>query len=179
MKKRNKRKKKSKMFKFIKNNKQIMAIAVLIITLLSIALTLVIAKHLFYQIGDAFEDGELSTPESEKVFDDMAVSFPIFDGAMAFVLIGLTIGLVITSFFIKTHPIFMVINIVGLIFLVFLAAVLSNFFNEVVTNTELTETISRGGELSGTKFIMDKLPWICAIVVFLSTVVMYAKGGGE
>jgi len=172
-------KKKSKVLRFVKNNKQVMAIAVFIVTILSIALTLVVAKHLFYKIGDAFAEGEISTPESNQVFTDMAVSFPIFDGAMAFVLIGLTIGLVITSFFIKTHPIFMVINIVGLIFLVFVAAVLSNFFNEVVTTTELNETISRGGELSSTKFIMDKLPWICAIVVFLSTVVMYAKGGDE
>jgi hypothetical protein len=179
MKKRNKGKKKSKMVRFIKNNKQVMAIAVFIITIISIALTLVIAKHLFFKINDAFVEGDLGTPESNQVFDDMAVSFPIFDGAMAFVLIGLTIGLVITSFFIKTHPIFMVINIVGLIFLVFIAAVLGNFFNEVVTNTEINETISRGGELSSTKFIMDKLPWICAIVVFLSTVVMYSKGGGE
>jgi len=179
MKKRYKKKKKNKVSKFIKNNKQVMAIAVFIITILSIALTLVIAKHLFFKIGDAFEEGDLATPESNQVFEDMAVSFPIFDGAMAFVLIGLTIGLVITSFFIKTHPIFMVINIVGLIFLVFIAAVLSNFFNEVVTTTELSDTISRGGELSNTKFIMDKLPWICAIVVFLSTVVMYSKGGGE
>ena len=173
------RKKKSKAIKFIRNNKQVLAIAVFLVTIVSIILTLVIAKHLFYNISDAFDEGNLNTPESEQVFEDMSVSFPIFDGAMAFVLIGLTIGLVITSFFIKTHPIFMVINIVGLIFLVFVAAILSNFFDDVVTTTELNETIDRGGALTGSKFIMDKLPWICAIVVFLSTAVMYSKGGGE
>jgi len=173
-----KEEKKSKFARFVKNNKQVMAIAVFIVTILSIILTLVIAKHIFYKVNDAFEEG-INTPESKQSFDDMAVAFPIFDAAMAFVLIGLTIGLVITSFFIKTHPVFMVINIVGLVFLVFVSAVLANFFDEVVTNTELNETIDRGGELSGSKFIMDKLPWICAIVVFLSTVVMYAKGGGE
>lgn len=162
-----------------KNNKQIGAIAFVIVTIVTIAIALVLSKHLFYSINTAFEDGNMHTAESAKVFQDMSIAYPMFDYSMIFVIIGLTIGLIITSFMIPSHPIFMVINIVGLVFLVFLGAVMSNFYGDFINSGEFNSTIDIGGGLDKTGYIMDKLPFICAFIVLISTIVMYAKGRGE
>lgn len=162
--------------KLKKKNGQIIEIVALLVTFLMIALTIVFGKYILYNVGDAISTSELSTVESNASLLKFQEAYNIFDYSIMFIVFGLTIALIITSFFIDTHPVFLVINIVGLVFLVFLAAVLSNLYGSVIDTYPINETMELGGnDLGNTGFLMQKLPFLCAIIVFITTVVMYAK----
>lgn len=155
---------------------QIGDIIAVIVIIFSIAATLAVSKYVFSSVDVALTEGDLHSTESAQSMQDMSVSFSIFDGAIIFIVIGLTIGLVITSFLIPAHPIFLVVNIIGMIFLVFVGAILSNTYEELISADGIESTMNTYGSLEKTNFLMSKLPYICAFLVLISTIVMYSKG---
>ena len=126
-----------------------------------------------HEFNDALEEDNLHTAESRQALVDMDVAFPTFDNMILFVLVVLSIGLIITSFFIPTHPIFMVVNVFGIFFLVFLGMVLSNLYADIIA--ESPELASVYGTFPKLNFIMNQLPWIAVILVFLCTIIQYSK----
>lgn len=162
-----------------KTNKQIQSMLLLLVTIVGFAGTLLVGKFLFSEVQTAFAAPDINNTAANLSFEQMGSMWGIFDTAIIFIIIGLTIGLVLTSFLIPSHPAFLVINIVGMIALVFISAVLGNVYSELI----VTEGISGAVNMTGggfyfekTTFVMQQLPWICAIIVLLSTIVMFAKG---
>ena len=136
-----------------------------------------ISKLILTEFNDALEEDDLHTTESRQALVDMNVAFPTFDNMILVVVILLSIGLVITSFFIPTHPIFLVINIFGIFFLCFLGMLLSNMYSDIIDNSEdLAAVYTTFPKLT---FVMNKLPWIAAFLVFVITIVQYSKYRSE
>jgi hypothetical protein len=161
-----------------KKKAQIIQVAFFMVFVFIIILTLLISKLILNKFNDALNEGNLHTPESQEALNQMGTAFPTFDNAILMVLIILTIGLIITSFLIPSHPIFLVINIFGIFFLCFLGFVLSNLYKEIIDNSEdLAEVYTTFPKLT---FVMNKIPWIAAILVFIVTIVGFARyqGGG-
>ena len=163
---------------------QVQDIATVIIVLTSIILTIVLSRYVYVKIDQGLKESGLSTPESEKALVDMGSMFPIFDGALIFIMIGMTIGLLMSSFLLPTHPIFLPLNIVGLIVLVFISGVLTNLYSDIVEQPEINDVLTNTSTVGYTDFnksgfIMTKLPWICTFIVFISTIVLYSKGRQE
>lgn len=156
---------------------QIGDIAVYIGTIAIICITLILARFIFVKVQTQINDSPFVTPEASKVFTDFDPAFAMFDQAMIFIVVGLTIGLVITSFLIPAHPVFLVINIVGLVGLTFLAGVMSNIYGKIINIPEIASVLSNttSTDFMKTATIMENLPWICVFVVFISTVVLYSK----
>ena len=166
-----------------KTNKQVQAIAVFLVTFVIFAVTILLARHIFIQIETGIN--EVGNDQADQVFEDMDVAFSAFDSAILMIIVGLTIVLLFTSFMIPTHPIFLVINIVGLIVLVFMAGIVANVYGNIIDNPDIQQSLLvnqscvGGGceyHLTKTTFIMTKLPWLCAIIITISTILMYAKG---
>ncbi len=152
---------------------QIQQIAFFLVLVFTIIFTLLISKYILVQFNDALEEDDLHTTESRQALVDMDVAFPTFDNMILFVLVVLSIGLIVTSFFIPTHPIFMVINIFGIFFLAFLGMLLSNLYKDIIDeSTELASVYSTFPKLN---FAMNQLPWIAVILVFIVTIVQYSK----
>jgi len=158
-----------------KTNKQIQSMLILLVTIVGFAGTLLVGKFLFSEVQTAFAEPDINNTAANLAFDQMNGMWGMFDTAILFVIIGLTIGLILTSFLIPVHPAFLVINIVGMIALIFISAVLGNVYSELIVTEGISGAVA-GGVFDKTTFIMQKLPWICAVIVLLSTIVMYAKG---
>jgi len=150
--------------------------AFILMTLTSIAITILIAGYLYNQIDAGFADSGLETNESSVAFDSFSLAFTAFDGGYAFIVIGMILALLVSSFFIPTHPIFIFVNILGIMILIFLGSVFSNLYSTIVAQPGLNATALQYFPISS--FIALKLPWIGAIIIFLSTIVMYSKGKG-
>lgn len=152
---------------------QIQQIAFFLILVFSVIFTLLVSKYILVAFDDALEEDSLHTTESRQALNDMDVAFPTFDNMILFVLVVLSIGLIITSFFIPTHPIFIVINVFGIFFLAFLGMLLSNMYADIIAeSTELASVYSTFPKLN---FVMNQLPWIACILVFIVTIVQYSK----
>jgi len=99
------------------------------------------------------------------------------DYAIIFLLLGTFIATIIGAFMLDTHPVFFIISLLSLIFIIILAPQFANFF----FNFSNTETLSStSADLPLTTFIFQNLPLITVIFGFILSVVLYAKihGGG-
>ncbi len=152
---------------------QIQQIAFFIILVFTLIFTLLLSKYILVQFNDALEEDGLHTTESRQALVDMDVAFPTFDNMILFVLVVLSIGLIITSFFIPTHPIFLVINVFGIFFLAFLGMLLSNMYADIIAESPELALVS--GTFPKLNFVMNQLPWIAVILVFIVTIVQYSK----
>ena len=156
-----------------KKKGQIQQVAFFLVLVFTITFTLLVSKLILSKFNEALEEDDLHTTESRQALVDMDVAFPTFDNMILVVLILLSIGLIITSFFIPTHPIFLVINVFGIFFLCFLGMLLSNLYKDIIDNSEdFAAVYSTFPKLN---FVMNKLPWIAAILVFLVTIIQYSK----
>ncbi len=156
-----------------KKKAQIQQIAFFLILVFSIIFVLLISKYILVEFNDALEEDGLHTTESRQALVDMDVAFPTFDNMILVVLVLLSIGLIITSFFIPTHPVFMIINVFGIFFLAFLGMLLSNMYRDIII--ESPELASVSGTFPKLEFVMNQLPWIACILVFIVTIVQYSK----
>lgn len=152
---------------------QIQQIAFFLVLIFSVIFTLLISKLILNKFDEALKEDGIHTTESEQAIIDMNVAFPTFDNMILVVLILLAIGLIITSFLIPTHPIFLVINIFGIFFLCFMGMLLSNLYKDIIDNSaDLAAVYSTFPKLN---FVMNQLPWIAAILVFIITIVQYSR----
>jgi len=160
-----------------KKKAQIEQVAFFLVLIFVIIFTLLISKYILVAFDDALEEDGLHTTESRQSLVDMSVAFPTFDNMILFVIVVLAIGLIITSFFIPTHPIFLVVNVFGIFFLAFMGMVLSNLYADIISeSTELASVYSTFPKLN---FVMNQLPWIAVILVFLTTIIQYSKYRSE
>lgn len=159
---------------------QIQQIAFILITLFTVGLCLLIGKIVLTNVDDALTTSGLHTAESADSMDDFDAAWSIFDYMFVFVFFGLSVGLIITSFLIPTHPIFLGINIIGFFILIFVAAAIANVYGSLVDSStgELYPAVA-GGDFVIVTFFIQHLPYfVCGLVLILS-VVMYAKGRGD
>jgi F0F1-type ATP synthase assembly protein I len=162
-----------------KKKAQITSFIIFLVSIVVIAITFLIAKMIYSEIGKGITATDISTNTSTAAYGKFESSFTIFDYGMLLIVIGMTIGLIITSLFIPSHPVFMVINIIGLIFLVFIAAVLSNIYSDIAQTDSISSNMNNSDgsyTFTRTNFVIERLPWICVVVVALVTIIMYAKG---
>lgn len=157
---------------------QMLQIVFIIITMVVIGFTLLIANKILTGFWGAIDDSGMKTPAVQQVEDAYKAVPATFDYSVLFILVGLTIGLVVTSFQIPSHPIYMVINVFGIFFLVWLAMAMSNMYGEMVAGAD-SPFLVEIEQIPITAFIINYMPYICVGLVFLSTVIMFAKGQAE
>lgn len=160
---------------------QIMEIAFLLGMLVVIALSCVIAVVVYSEIGTQLHSPSMSTiatNDSLNAYDAFEESWSIIDNMMPFIVIGLCIALVVTSFLIPANPIFIIVNIVGFIILVFIGAIYSNTWAAVnIASPEIQNATLTYFPI--TNFIMSYLPYLAAGLVLICSVILYAKGRRE
>jgi len=160
----------------MKKKSQLLQVVFIAITIVSIAFTLIIGRLILTKFNTALEEGGVQTDESRDALAKFNGVWLIFDGGMVFILVGLTLGLIITSIFIPTHPIFIVVNIIGIFFLVWFGAIMSNMYGDMITSDPEISASANDGTFDRVNFIVNQLPYICAILITISTIFMFAKG---
>ena len=96
----------------------------------------------------------------------------IFDLNFAFVLIGVGIMLFVTAFLVNSHPVFLPLNLIIYIILIFISALFSNVF---ITFAESDAMITTANEYTNMIFIWRNLPFILTIMAGVNLIVMFAK----
>lgn len=89
-----------------------------------------------------------------------------------FLFVGLIMGIMITSFLIRTHPIFMFMYIFFLGITVFLATFIGNAFEQVATSPALAETLGTQGLISA---VMQNIVVIVLVVGAISMIIIFSK----
>jgi hypothetical protein len=100
--------------------------------------------------------------------------YGIFDTVFVILIIGLVLTTGISMFFIRTHPVFFIISILGLGIVITFAVVISNAYEEVITNTDLHNETT----FTVIPHVMNNLPVFIAVLIILLSVILYAKSRG-
>lgn len=158
-------------------------VAILMATIVIVAFTIVITKYIiteFYTAWNAEIFPEVTNATATKMItaqNYVVGGFSVFDYGITILFIVLLIGLIISSFMIPTHPIFMVINFVGIFFLVFLGMVMNNTYGEFIAGGDAT-LMTTADQFPIMNWIIAYLPFIAAIAIFIVTIVVYTRSSG-
>ena len=87
---------------------------------------------------------------------------------------GLLLGLMVTAWFVPTHPIFVAPFIIILIVSIMVGASMSNAYDELRVQADLAPSAAEQG---GIGYMMGILPYIALIVGLLTLIVTFAKPG--
>ncbi len=89
-----------------------------------------------------------------------------------FLFVGFVAGLMISSFMVRTHPIFIFLYIIFLGLTVFLGTFIGNAFEQVASSPALADTLASQGLIS---IIMQNIVVITLAVGALSMIIIFAK----
>jgi len=110
---------------------------------------------------------------TKEHFSTQASTMPgLYDGLFIFFLGMFWAAALLASWFIDTHPIFLVAAIILLIVLIILGAYMSNIFDEVISSDGITTTAD---SFPITKFVMRNLPYFVLAIAFTIAIVLYGK----
>lgn len=147
------------------------------------ALFLFILYYTYGEIKDPINDAlRGATPDGDATFNYTSFSGEVsggvgsFNTLYPFLLIGLIVMVIISAFTIQSHPVFFFVSIILLGVVILLGSVFSNIFQQITTNENFGTTEDNFNIVS---LIMENLPLIITVIVFLTLIVMWAKPGGS
>ena len=161
---------------FLKAKKgSIYSIIVVMIFIVVVGFVIIMGKFIVGKFYDQMDAQIDETAEMTKAETKMLNNFVAFDYSIVIMTVILTLGLIVTSFMIPSHPIFMAVNFIGIFMLVYLGMLLNNVFGYLVAGGSglLTTTAEQFPKMI---FLIQYLPYIAAILIFVVSIVMYSRG---
>jgi hypothetical protein len=156
------------------------------ILLVSIGVTLFLLGYVNHKIIDGITnttimDENPNVQASIRVYNTQVN--PKLDYLFLAVFIGLVFGLMVSAWFIDSHPIFMVLFIIVLIIGVAMSTILANFWETIANNIIFENNISN---YPITNHILLNLPYYLAVIGVIGMIVVFGKpknlsffGGGN
>ena len=168
---------KNKYFPLLNDKGVILDVVAIFHTILAVVITLIIAVVIFNNYRTAFvNDLNYTSPEINNTFEQAEYHWQTFDKLFFPLLVmGLIVALIISSFFIPSHPIFVVINVLGMVLLAFVGIIIREVYNEIIIQDVVSGPAS---SLVFTPAMMQMLPFIGIVVVVVATIIGYSKSGG-
>ena len=159
--------------KYFKKKGGISDLILYIIIIVVIAVVSLVSWKLMKILDDNFQNNSLISSEGKSLSSSLRSRFTsVVDNAFLIVLVGFLLAIVVGASVINTHPALYWISIPILVFLVFWAAIYSNFFTNFYQQGGYTAEIN---DLSIIKFVMDNYVIFVMGAVLLVSFVLFAK----
>lgn len=101
-----------------------------------------------------------------------------FPGAFIVIFFGLLMGVLVSSFFVRSHPIFLTVYIIFALVSIIAVVPLANVWGYLKDVTEFNDIIQRNAVTQLMDLIMSHLVLVTFAIFILSIVVIFAKPGG-
>ncbi len=150
---------------------------IFLITIFIFAIGLLIMAFVIPEISSGLNlAGMNSTSEGQGAIDELTeLGVKGMQKGFLFLFVGFIIGLMISSFLIRTHPIFIFLYIIFLGITVFLGTFIGNAFEQIATTNALAGTAASQGLIT---IIMQNIVLITVVVGALSMIIIFAKFSG-
>ena len=129
-----------------------------------------------YFILTSFANSPLNETAAAPFIVQGQNTLKVFDQAFLFLTFMIILGTAIAAFFVRTHPVFFIVGLILTVIMVFIGAILTNIFYELVSSPALT---SSAEAMSGMTQLILYLPTIILVAALLIFVALYAKGRSE
>lgn len=124
---------------------------------------------------DIQADDELSN-ETKEISGTLHDRFPsLFDGLFIFIFVMLWIVVIVASFNIDSHPIFMVVSVILLAIVLLLGAMISNTYDDIVGDDDFSSSTT---EFPMSNFVLSHLVQFILGIGTTIIIVLYGKNAG-
>lgn len=162
------------------NNKgsSVTDVILVVVLLLAFGLASILALMVFNGYNDNYQAKDNVYDNSKEMIQDNVDSYVnVIDPIALLIVIGLTIALIVGASMINTHPALFIVALIITSITIFLAAVYSNAYTEIASNSALVTTESQFTVLPT---IMNNLPVIVTVMALLVALTLYSRTrGGE
>ncbi len=147
---------------------------IFLITAFVFAIGLLILAFVIPEITSGLEDAGLNSSSEARLSIDELEELGVngMQKGFLFLFVGFIMGLMISSFLIRTHPIFIFLYIIFLGITLFLGTFIGNAFEQVATTDALAGTAASQGLIT---IIMQNIVLITLAVGALSMIIIFAK----
>lgn len=131
----------------------------MIVVLVIFIVIFAIGGIILFKVSDSINteiqgDSDLSA-QSKQVYGDFNNNYPtIIDGGFLFLFMGLWFALLVGAYFVRDHPLIFLLLFFFMGFLIYGGAMLSNFYQEFASDSEM---IAYSSQLPYISFIMGHL----------------------
>lgn len=143
----------------------------IILVLFVVAITMVVANELQVKFNQKTSD-RFDSDASQLALQKIDETMRNFDYLFIFLVVGLLGVTIVSGFFIRTHPIFFIVSILGLFISVVLAALFSNIFYDVSMSDNLANSTD---VFTVMPHVMNNLPTYVLIMIAITIAVLYGK----
>lgn len=114
-----------------------------------------------------------STTEASNAIDQMdTIGTSTINNGFMMLFVGLILSVMITSFLVRTHPIFLFLYIFFLAITLLLSFYLGNAYNTIITTPIFANTVQNASFIT---LVMSHIAEICLAVGALSMIIVFAK----
>lgn len=147
---------------------------IFLITIFILAVGFFIMIFVVPQITGGLRTAGLNnSAETATAIDDTeSIMTGVINYGFAFIFFGLIASLMITSFLVRTHPIFLFLYIFFLAITLLIGVYLGNYYDDLKSNTIFAATLNNASLIN---LIMNHIVEICLSVGALSMIIVFAK----
>lgn len=149
-----------------------------VLTIAVVFFTSAVVLYTLFYVGDTIRSNVVIAPtinESAKAvaaINGISSVTSRLDYVLLFLFIGLLLGMIVSSYFVGGHPIFMLFYGIIACIAVFISAVLANCWESITASAGLVAVLT---SFPITNHIVLNLPFYIAATGFIGAVVMFAK----
>lgn len=146
---------------------------ILIFVLFFLAMSSIIVYTVFDEMNTDMQNDDSLRAENKEIIGDLHARFPATFDNMWVIAFGLLWIFVLTaSMFVEAHPVFFIVSALLLVFVIFIAAVFSNTYEEFSAEPDVQNFADA---FPMTNFLMDRLPIVALLVGFSIALVLFGK----
>jgi hypothetical protein len=135
-----------------------------------------VGHKIFNEINDDLQDNFFEdSPESKEIMRNGSNLINGFDMLFIMVLVLIMIGLIVSVYFIDSHPIFFAVSLVIFLAVLTIGAVLSDVFNDISSNAIFANETAT---YPMTVFVFNNFPLVILIMGAIVTIMLFAKARG-
>lgn len=110
-----------------------------------------------------------------KLTDKTKSTIRMYNNLFPLILTGLVVFLIISAFFINSHPVFFFISLLLLMTLITLGVAFSNMYQRIIEDSNFAASAADFGIMN---LFMEKLTWIILIIFVITAIILFAKPWG-
>ncbi len=147
-------------------------ILLLVVILFSIAIFVLFSYTISLELLPAFNDTGLNV----TFLHQAQTALRVFDSGMAFLVGGFMIALIVSSFYIRTHPVFFILTLLVGVVVLMVSPIISNLYGEIASHTSMQAAANEFPIMTN---VFQYLPYIVLAFIVIVSIVLYSKLGGR
>jgi len=154
-------------------------VILIIIVLFALSITIPLGKLIISEVRDGFIDLNSTTPGVSEATDILIENddryAAVWDGLFLTILVLVFFGTIVSSFFIRSHPLFYIVGMLVQTIFVFLSMIFGDAIDEIYSTGVFPNITSNFPIITQ---IMGNFPFYMFLFSILVGIALYAKQGG-